>query len=61
MYDINIIVKNDSKIVFKGIAEEWLIKNDYDEEIEEMILECHSTGKSKRQFISGKWECIALQ
>jgi len=52
----DIIVKNDSRVVYKGNSEIWLEQNDYDAELEDMLIEVNLKGKAIRKFFSGKWE-----
>ena len=53
---MKIEVKNDNKITFVGKAEEFLLINECDPDIEEMILEAKREGYSRRLFFSGTWE-----
>ena len=53
---MKIEVKNDNKIVFVGKAEDFLLLNECDPDIENMILEAKKEGYSRRLFFSGTWE-----
>lgn len=51
----NIIVYNDEGKVFTGFAEEFLYDNEYDLDVEEMVVEAITDGRSEREFFSGIW------
>lgn len=57
---MDIQVKNNNQIVFEGNNREWLVANQDDQEVKEMIEECWQHGCSARYFISGRWSCMMI-
>jgi len=57
---MKIEVKNDNKITFAGKAEDFLLLNEYDPDIEDMVLEAKKEGYSRRLFFSCCWEVIHI-
>jgi len=57
---MKIEVKNDNKIVFVGKAEDFLLINECDPDIEDMVLEAKKEGIQGDCFFSGCWEVTKI-
>ncbi len=54
---MRIKVYNDGEEVFHGLSEQFLMDNDWDEEVQDMIDEAKKNGSATRNFYhSGEWE-----